>query len=143
MTIPVWPSDLPQRVTIDGFSSGVRDGRLFAKMDRGPSKLRRLTSAAIKPQSCAINATIDDCARIERFWREDLKDGSLPFLFPSQLLDSMPLADPGGLFLQDPSGVPIAMTYYELVVFAEGAAPHVAPQGGMYFTVSFQLNLLP
>lgn len=143
MTIPTWPSDLNQRVQVTGFSSGFRDGRLLTKMDRGPDKMRRLTSAAARPVACAMYGTFDDCARLERFWTEDLVNGTLPFLFPSQLLDGVAIDDATGLTLLDPSGVVLLASYWDLVVFAGGAAPVITPLSGTYFNQQFTLNVMP
>lgn len=143
MTIPTWPSDLNQRVQVTGFSSGFRDGRLSTKMDRGPDKMRRLTSAAVKSLACVLYGDFNDCARLERFWTEDLVGGTLPFLFPSQLIDGIAIADNTGTTLQDQSGATLLAQCWDLVVFAGGAAPVITPLSGTYFNQQFTLNVMP
>lgn len=143
MSIPVWPSDLPQRFLRDGFSRTLADGRLSTKMERGPAKRRRGSSAAVVPVTAAIDVPVDLAARFERFWDEDTAGGSLPFLLPDQLLDGLPLQADLGIPLLDPKGLPILATSWWLAIFAGDQAPSIKNVAGAWFRVSFAIEVLP
>jgi len=141
MAVPVWPSELPQRVLRDGYSEKLRDGRLFSRTQSGPGKVRRRYSSAVLPVSASTIVTYAQKSRLERFWIEETAYGSLPFIMPDQTHDGLPLLDGGGLPVLDGGGLPILVTANWLVRFAQ-EVPQFTPWG-LQFTASFQLDVLP
>ncbi|TXN64984.1 hypothetical protein [Methylobacterium sp. WL6] len=141
--IPIWPSDLPQRFLRDGFGRTLADGRLSTKMERGPSKRRRGSSAAVAPVTGAMDLPVDLAARFERFWDEDTGGGCLPFLLPDQILDGLPLLAAPGVPLLDASGLPIVAASWWLAMFSGDQAPSIKNVAGAFYRVSFQIEVLP
>jgi hypothetical protein len=140
MAVPVWPSELPQRVLRDGYSEKMRDGRMFSRTS-GPGKVRRRFSSAVLPVSASIVVTYAQKARFERFWTEETAEGSLPFIMPDQTHDGLPLLDGGGLPVLDGGGLPVLITANWLARFAQ-ETPQITPWG-LQFMASFQLDVLP
>jgi hypothetical protein len=142
MTVPVWPADMPQWMTAPDFEASYPDGRLKTPMERGPSKYRLGTSAAPIPVRGVIRCTLDQLARGDRFWREDLRGGVLPFIFPGQVLNNTPLCDGNGDPLTDENDVPLLVAEYWLVQFAE--PPNFRPRTrSVVWAVPLSLNRLP
>lgn len=141
MSVPVWPTELPQHVRVDAFGSGPRDGRLVTTVETGPPKVRR-RGIGVRPLSAAIDVQLDGYARFERFWLEETRGGVLPFWMPDVVLDGVGLATDAGDGLTDEAGHPLALTAWALVQFAQ-AAPAYAAVGGPNFRISFTLSVLP
>jgi hypothetical protein len=142
MAIPVWPSELPQRFLVDGYSEKLRDGRLLSKTSAGPGKARRRFSSAVLPVSASIRLDYASKARFERFWYEDTEGGVLPFSIPDQTHDGLPLLDEdGNVVLAGLTGQPILVTANWLAMFAQ-EAPTLTPYG-LEFRASFTLNVMP
>ncbi|WP_430914067.1 hypothetical protein [Methylobacterium sp. sgz302541] len=142
MSIPFWPSDLPQRVSRNGFGETFRDGRLRTAMEAGPPKMRRRFSSAVRPIQASIEVTVDGKARLERFWSEEAAGGTLPFLMPDQTLDGLALTDGDGIQLLDDQGRPLVNTNWWLAMFGD-SAPSVQNMGWIWYRVSFPLMVLP
>lgn len=140
MAIPVWPSELPQKFNIDGYSEKLRDGRLLTKTSAGPGKARLRFSAAVIPVAATMRLDYDAKARFERFWNEDTKGGVLAFLLPDQTHDGLPVLS-GYEPLLDSAGNPIVMVSEWLAMFGQ-EAPTLTPWG-VEFMASFTLNVMP
>ncbi|WP_296741449.1 hypothetical protein [Mesorhizobium sp.] len=141
MSVPVWPSDLPQYVLVDGFQSGPRGNRLRTAMDTGPGKMRR-RGAKTKPVSCSITMEPDDLARFYRFYEDDTLNGTLPFLFPDHQFDGLALADESGVPLLTETDVPLLIESWWLVQFGENE-PADTYTDGLIARVEFDLLVLP
>ena len=142
MTVPVWPTDLPQRFLQDGYSEEVADGRLRQTMDKGPTKVRRRTSAAVRKVSCSMMVDYNGRARFTRFWDEEVAFGALPFWVPDQFLDGAELATADGDLLLTEADAPILISSWWLVMFGDGAAAFAPIEGGRW-RISFDLEILP
>lgn len=79
-----WPSTLPQRMLVNGYQTGLGDGRLRSSTDAGVAKLRRRFSAVPRPLSGSIMATAEQLETFKTFVEDTLKGGVLPFTFPAQ-----------------------------------------------------------
>ena len=143
MTIPRWPTDLPQRCLREPFGLTLPDGRLTTKMERGPSKRRRASSAATAPVTAAIAVPVDLAVRFRRFWDVDTGGGCLPFRLPDQLVDKRPLIAAAGVPVLDASGQPLLITSWWLVMFSGDDAPAYKNTAGFWWQISFQLEILP
>lgn len=80
----VWPASLPQYVNRDGYQSGTGDGRVRSDTDAGIAKLRRRFSAVPRPLSVVMTMTRAQLATFRGFVEDDLKGGTLPFIFASR-----------------------------------------------------------
>lgn len=143
MSIPLWPDDLPCRVRRDGYGETLPDGRLRQKMDAGPAKTRRRTSAAVRPVSASLEVGADAKVRFDRFWAEETAEGSLPFLMRGQVLSGLGLATGDAAPLLTAEGDVLAAEDWWLVMFGE-APPQVARDiTGRRYSISFALDILP
>lgn len=141
MTIPVWPSDLPQRSLVQGFQASVRGNRLTTAPDTGPAKQRR-RGPSVRPVTCAIMVEMDGRAQFDQFYEEELDFGVTPFLVPDQQIDNTLLSDETWNMLQDENGNPIVTESWWLVQFGQNQ-PAVTAVDGLLFTIQFDLVVLP
>lgn len=141
--IPYWPSDLPQRVLADSFSEGLADGRLRTAMETGHAKSRRRFSSAPKPVAAGFKISLDEKARLERFWLEEIAGGSLPFLIPDQTRDGVALLADGGLQLLDDQGRPLINTAWWLVLAGESPPAFTTRNRGISYTATFPMMVMP
>ncbi len=79
MANPTWPETLPQFVEVEGHSETMPDTLLRTEMDVGPAKVRRRSTAAVRPVAVSIQCDADQIATLDAFVRDDLRDGALPF----------------------------------------------------------------
>jgi hypothetical protein len=142
MTIPVWPSDLPDRFLQDGYSESFPDGRLRTPTDAGPGKVRKRFRRAVRPVSAQMLLTVDQLVILNRFWDEDTGGGSLVFAVPAQTLDGLPLAGPDGVLLVSPDDTTILVSSWWLARFGDNA-PVVTPVSGSLYRVGFPLTVMP
>jgi hypothetical protein len=142
VAIPVWPSALPQRVLRSGYSEQSQDGRLFTRTSAGPPKTRRRYSRVLQTVPAAIIIDYDGKARLERFVREEIVQGSLPFIFPDQSHDGVPFGDELVADLLDESGAVLIDTAKWLVMFAQNELPRYEPFG-LAWKASFTLSVMP
>ena len=83
-----WPASLPQELLQRGYSQREGDNVLRSQTDVGPPKRRRRFTAAIGKLSGQLMLNHADLATLLNFYKNDLKDGSLSFLFPDPLRPS-------------------------------------------------------
>ncbi|MCE7028480.1 hypothetical protein [Jiella avicenniae] len=141
MPYPVWPAELPQYPSENGYQRGARDGRSFTKPQNGPPKIRRRTSAAVKPVSVTFRMDTNQLARFERFFEEDT-GGGLMFVMPDAAFHGQPLLTEAGQPLLTETGKPILISAWWLVVFDE-EAPLVTDAGWPFYDVSFSVLVWP
>ncbi|MFG1340566.1 hypothetical protein [Xanthobacter autotrophicus] len=142
MSVPFWPSELMQRVLVDGYSEGFGDGRIRQAMDAGPPKVRRRFSAVTRPVRASIKVDFDGIGRLNRFWTEETAGGALPFWFPDQTSDGLPLLTADGVPLLTESGAPLLITSWWLVIFGD-EEPVISAESATLFVATFNLNILP
>ncbi len=141
MTIPEWPSGLPQYVLVDGFQSGSRGGRLVTKTEYGMGK-QRPRGPMLRTMLCQQNLSFDQRAMFDVFWEETLHRGTVPFIFTDPHLDEETVLDEGGTLLFDESGHVVIISSYVLCTFG-GDEPAWVPLGGRYFQLHINLTILP
>lgn len=138
MTIPSWPSKLPQFVLAEGYSETFAETRFKVQTEIGPGRMRYRALTA-KPVACLCDLDWRQKSRFERFWDEELNHGVLPFIIPDQTHHRQPLlTDEGEALLAD--GELLLITAYWLVTFQ--SPPRLTPWD-IYWTASFDLNVLP
>jgi hypothetical protein len=126
----------------DGYSYGLADGRLKTAMDSGPPKVRRRFSSATRPVSGQIYGSIDDMARLERFWMSETAGGVLPFVIPDQNTDGLMLVTEDGAPLLGDDGQELANSSYWLAMFGD-APPQQSVVSGLIYKANFNLTILP
>jgi len=129
-------------MTAPDFRVTFPDPRLKTAMESGPNKLRRRVSNTVKPVSGVLRCTQAQLARLERFWNEDTKSGTLPFVMPDQLYDGTPLLNDDGEELTTEEAETLLVAGWWLVQF-DGPPVSTPRQRSTVFTVSVSLNVLP
>lgn len=79
MSIPSWPVTLPQNIRISGYNESMPDTNIKASMDVGPAKVRRRSTAAVRPVSGQLVMTHDELGDFKDFYVDTLLNGSLRF----------------------------------------------------------------
>lgn len=142
MTIPIWPPELPQWMSASDFNTSPADARTKTPMEAGPSKYRRRVSAAVQPISGTMRFTMEQLARLDQFWIEDTKGGTLPFVFPGQVFNGTVLLTDTGDHLTTEAGEDLLCASYWLVQFANAYQVN-SRRRSTIFTVGLTLNVLP
>lgn len=75
----VWPTTLPEFVLSDGYSEEAPKTSIATKMDYGPKKRRRRSTAAERPFKLRIALTADQVEILDDFFVNDLAGGALLF----------------------------------------------------------------
>ena len=141
--IPVWPADLPPRPLADGFREGLEDGRLRTPMEAGLPKSRLRSSVAMRPVEASFRVTADQKARLERFYREEVGRGTLPFLLPDPVAQDRFLLADTETVLTDEVDRPLIVEAWLLVVFGDSPPTFAPRQRGLSFAASLSLSVLP
>ena len=74
-----WPVGLPQLVAVDGYGESPPDTVLRTKMDVGPAKIRRRSTAGIRPLSVQLDLDATQVAALDAFYLGTLQGGALAF----------------------------------------------------------------
>lgn len=141
MSVPLWPSELPQHVLVDGFALAARDGRLRVKTDAGPGKLRLATAAAVMPVQAEAFLVADQAARWQRWHDDELGGGVRVFWMRDLVYDGLVLADEDGVPLAGEDGVLLTHTAWWLVQLGERTQLVARP--GLKFHLQLDLEVLP
>ena len=74
-----WPVSLPQWVLRDGYRESEPDVLYGFQPDEGPAKQRPMFTVAILPFFLTVELDLDQVATFDTFYRDTLKDGTIPF----------------------------------------------------------------
>ena len=85
MPVDAWPLTLPQKFLRSSYAEGMGDGLLRSKMDIGPAKVRRRSSAAPRPLEVTARMTVTQVRTMRTFVSGTLLGGALPFSIPDPL----------------------------------------------------------
>jgi hypothetical protein len=118
MSDPVWPTSLPQRPLVDGYSNSFGDGAVRTDMDSGPPKARRRFTAAVQPLRLAFRLTAAQVATLRSFFKDDCAFGAIPFSF-----------------VEPVSGASIRAAFSK--------PPAIAPRSAIRFDATIELDWLP
>lgn len=77
--MPTWPGTLPPRLLVSNYQEQPPDIVLRTEMDVGPPKLRRRTTAGIRPVIGRIFCTKAQVATLDTFYVTTCASGSLSF----------------------------------------------------------------
>ena len=70
-----WPSDLPQKPLVQGFSETPPNLLTRSPMDIGPAKVRRRSTAGVTVLQCVFRLTTTQRASLLTFWQTTLAGG--------------------------------------------------------------------
>jgi len=82
MTLPVWPSTLPQFITKENFSSDYSNA-IKSTPAYGPPKFRRRSTVGYETLGVGWKVTLDQLDIFKDFYHDTLKDGTEQFTFDS------------------------------------------------------------
>lgn len=85
MTIPSWPSGLPQSLLLGDFKETQPDLVIRTEMDAGPHKVRRRFTAGVTKISGSQRLTKSQVSTFETFYNTTLLGGSLRFTWKDPL----------------------------------------------------------
>jgi len=77
--MPTWPATLPQKFSANGYDESPPDNLIRSKTDSGPAKIRRRTTANIRPYKTTLRMTGTQVSTLETFYITTLVGGSLAF----------------------------------------------------------------
>lgn len=120
MSVPIFPAELLQP-TRSGFERGLGDARVWMPTEAALPKPVRAASLTAQEVALVLDLTRDQAARFDRFWGEETRRGSLPFVMQDPTLDGHPLGTADGAPLQDAEGRPILISAWWLCLFGRAA----------------------
>lgn len=85
MSIPSWPISLPQALEVSGYSEEAPNLTISSQPDIGPAKVRRRSTAGIRPVSGTITLTKEELETLKAFFMSDLLGGALRFAWREPL----------------------------------------------------------
>ena len=140
MTLPSYPAELPKPLS-DGYQVARGDGRIMSRNDAGPPNIRGRYSAVVNTVQFSTFLSRSQLARFDRFYIEDTKRGAKPVLLPDPGTDGWAWLDEDELPVLDEGDVPMLLTETWLVTF--GGKPPVVTNKATFWTISFELTVLP
>lgn len=113
-----WPLTLQQKLNVANFKEMFGNAVVRSAMDTGPGKVRPRFTKAVDKYTCSIDLDFDLYQTFKTFYKTQLSNGSLQFLF------------------NDPfDGTPTAFRFAE--------DPSIDPLGGRVFRVSMTWDKMP
>lgn len=113
-----WPTQLQQFFSQENFTFELDDGVIRTDMEIGPQKTRRRYTKGVDRLSASILATSAEYSIFYSFYDTTLAGGSLPFTFEHPI-----------------TKVPADFRFR--------GKPTINTIGGNYFSIQFQLEILP
>lgn len=136
----VWPSTMP-RPRREGYSEQRLDARRSKGGDTGPPGWDRRWSSVAQKVAMVLDIPRAVLGEFERFWIDDLSEGSLPFWMPAPTSDGWPLLSPAGTPMLLPDGRPLLVSRQWLCLMGD-STPVTTPKG-VRFRVSFSVTVMP
>jgi hypothetical protein len=91
MSIPAWPATLPQVIWAEGYGESPADVLLRTSMDTGPAKVRRRSTAGVRPVTGKIKLISSELDIFLEFYNTTLLSGSLRFSWTEPRDNSIPV----------------------------------------------------
>jgi hypothetical protein len=135
-----WPSELPRPLRA-GYQRTSGESRLRTTNDKGPARQRRRFSSVTDTLDLTFILTMNEWARLLRFYREETLDGALPFIMPDFDRQGLSLSTATGSSLTTSTGHRLVIGATWLCQFSD-ALP-VATVIGVQRQVSFRVDILP
>lgn len=142
MTIPAWPSELPEPLRAD-YAEQSGEGRTMFRPDAGPPRVRQRFAAVVDDVPYSISVERWKLGLFDKFYDETLKKGTLPFTMPAPLIDRFAILDEDGVPLLDENDAPLLFGETMLVMFADQGLPARSQIDVEEYRVRFRLMRLP
>lgn len=142
MSNPVWPAELPQISNREGFGYALGDARRQGRNGAGGLNTGRRLSLVADAVTLVFDMDQDQVDFLFKFWRDDLRGGTEPFVIRDQLRDGGLLLDPDGVPLLDPGGRPLLVDAWWLCRMGQ-EPPRVTIPFGVTRAVPVPLWILP
>lgn len=113
--MPSWPSTLPSAPLAARYREMPPDTALRTEMDAGPAKMRRRTTAAVRPLEVEYLLSAAQVAALDSFYTDDLLGGTLGFDFTHPRVGTAETCR----FCAAPSYVPVNGDHYRAVLELE------------------------
>lgn len=113
-----WPTGIPDYVLQNGYTESPPNNIIRTQMDKGPAKIRRRTTANVRPISAMMELTAEQVEIFDSFFVDDCKDGSLRFEWNHPR-----------------TGAPVEFRFV--------GQPEYTPIGGDTWIVRFNLEIMP
>lgn len=115
-----WPVALQQILEVAGFQYVPGQTRVFSDTSVGPKKVRSRFTDGVDQYQCQITLDFDEIQDFKSFYKTDLANGTLPFLFTD------PFDEVEATFRFSPEQEPV-----------------IRPLGGRVFSLSMSWEKLP
>ena len=141
MALPLYPPELP-RPEASNYQEAFGDGRLQGRTDAGPPVGGRRFSSVVNTVQFSTLLRRSQLARFQRFYDEDTRQGSLPFLIPDPTTDGwMMMTDTFQPILNE-AGLPLLLSETWVVMFG-ATLPRITTSRPPLFSVMFELSVMP
>lgn len=138
--MPVWPSEL-DLILQQGWQQQAGEARRRTANDAGPPRISRRYSQVARPVAMTLDMSRAEKARFDRFYFEEVREGTLPFLMRDPLTSGWELlADNGAALLTDGSA-PLLLEETWICLF--GTALPAETAYGARILISFELAVMP
>jgi hypothetical protein len=138
--IPEWPPELPRPMR-DSYQQTAGEARLMKKNDSGPPGTRRRFSSVADTVSMTVDLSRNQLARFDRFYNEEVAQGSKPFRIMDASLSGQRLLTDEEVPILTDDGHPILIEETWLVLFGQQLPSRSVI--GVRWRVSFQLSVMP
>ena len=142
MPTKTWPSTLPKRVRVDGFTEKPPLVLIRSQPQKGPAIVRKYTSAAVRPITCGVFLELWQVHVLDEFFVDTLDGGLWPFLFPNPRESEAPIADLNGVELTTETGEVIVIEARPVLVRLV-EPPTYTPLGPTVFVAAMNLEVMP
>jgi hypothetical protein len=137
MAVPQWPSELPScAMGVNGFADKLGDARLWPNAERGGAP-RLGGSGASRTATINLPLRASQRARLERFWKEETRQGVKTFIIPDPTRHNMPALTAGGAPALKHDGTLIRISCWRRARFDQGGLSFV--RWGSGYMASFGL----
>lgn len=127
----------------DGYDEQIGESRQITNPERGPPIIGRAVSSSCDLVTAQFRVTLNQKERMKRFWRDEIGNGTKPFLIPDQTLDGAILHLSDGQVFPTQDGTRIAILRWWRVLPGTNTPSFRPLQRGMRFAASFPLLILP
>lgn len=117
MSYPSWPGTLPQIPLADGYTESLADNVIRSENDAGPAKMRRRSTVTNETLVCTMHITKSQWATVRTFYLTTLA-AVLPFTW-----------------VQPSTGAAANFRFL--------SPPTITPAGGLYVTLTLNLEVVP
>jgi len=115
MASQVWPASLPQSPLINGSEETTPNNIVRTQMDQGPAKVRRRSTANVKPVKMQFVMDKAQLNTFETFFNDTVKGGALKFDFPEPVTQTVKEYR----FKGQPTKTPLSATLFRIEVEME------------------------